>query len=300
MTKVSVIITTYGGGRELARAVDSVLAQTYRGFELIVVDDNGVGTDAQKRTAQLISRYGDSVKYIAHDTNRNGAAARNTGFKNSVGEYIMFLDDDDEYTPERIEKQLALLEETSFGASYCSYIKRTADGAFYEKVTVKKSGGILYPTLMHSCSPTTDSMMIRREHYAALGGFDQSFVRHQDWELTARLADRCEFIAMRDIGLIVNLQFRNAPRDPQLIKAYRQKYLEKTAPQLQKLGSIRQKRVLAENLYDVSMQYLKSGGLPAFIKDYRTVGLGIFGIEFLFRRAYSIITRKIRSLWRGK
>ena len=127
LKKVSVIITTYGGGNEVERAVMSVLNQSYENYETIVVDDNGLGTDAQIKTKTLLQKYIDSgkIKYVAHECNKNGSAARNTGFDNSCGDYVMFLDDDDEYTKTRIEKQVAILEslDESYGVSYCSLEK---------------------------------------------------------------------------------------------------------------------------------------------------------------------------------
>ena len=94
---VSVIIPTYKRSKSLNRAIDSVLSQTYPNIEIIVVDDNGKGSKYQLETEKSLEKYikTDKIKYIIHDVNRNGSAARNTGFKHSRGEYINFLDDDD-------------------------------------------------------------------------------------------------------------------------------------------------------------------------------------------------------------
>jgi len=92
---VSVLIPTYGGGQYLHRTIDSVLAQTYPHFEVIVIDDNGVGTENQKKTQAVMEQYKDEsrVIYICHEVNRNGSAARNTGFAHSKGDYICLLDE---------------------------------------------------------------------------------------------------------------------------------------------------------------------------------------------------------------
>ena len=94
---VSVIIPTYKRSKSLNRAIDSVLSQTYPNIEIIVVDDNGKGSKYQIETEKSLENYikTDKIKYITHDVNRNGSAARNTGFKHSMGEYINFLDDGD-------------------------------------------------------------------------------------------------------------------------------------------------------------------------------------------------------------
>lgn len=105
---VSVIIPTYARSQYICRAIDSVLNQTYKNIEVIVVDDNGENTENQLATFQTLKSYIDKeqITYITHKTNRNGSAARNTGIFNAKGEYICLLDDDDEFFPEKVEKQV--------------------------------------------------------------------------------------------------------------------------------------------------------------------------------------------------
>ena len=109
--KVSTIITTYRRADMLKRAIDSVLNQTYSNIEVIVVDDNDEKSEDRKNTEEIMTSYANNpkVKYIKHKVNMNGAAARNTGIKNSTGEIVCFLDDDDWYLETKIEKQLEFL-----------------------------------------------------------------------------------------------------------------------------------------------------------------------------------------------
>ena len=95
---VSVIIPTYKRPDYLDRAIDSVLNQTYNNIEIIVVDDNNPNTEGRERTEKIMRRYENNphVIYIKHEYNKNGSAARNTGFKASHGVYLAFLDDDDQ------------------------------------------------------------------------------------------------------------------------------------------------------------------------------------------------------------
>lgn len=110
---VSVIIPTYKRSDYLLQTIESVLNQTYSSIEIIVVDDNGFGTVFQKETYNKLKSLivSNKIIYIPHDTNKNGSAARNTGFKASKGEYINFLDDDDELMPDKIEKQVHILSQ---------------------------------------------------------------------------------------------------------------------------------------------------------------------------------------------
>ncbi|MDJ0690560.1 MAG: glycosyltransferase [Xenococcaceae cyanobacterium MO_188.B32] len=107
MTKVSVIIPTYNSGRYIEEAIDSVLAQTYTNYEIIVVDDGS--TD---NTSQIVQAYGDRVLYW-YQENQGVASARNVGIEKAKGELIAFLDADDFFLPEKLAKQVAYFEEDS-------------------------------------------------------------------------------------------------------------------------------------------------------------------------------------------
>ena len=198
--KVSVIIPTFGGEKFVCRAVESVLSQTYKNVEIIVVDDNGRGTEKQVDTEKVLSRYIDAgkIKYICHDVNKNGSAARNTGLKNSDGEYISFLDDDDVFLPEKIERQVLLLSNLSedFAAVYCSH-KTFLNDKYIEYYKASASGSLLYDNLVHKIEIATTSLLIRRSVCEELKGFDETFFRHQDWEFVDRIAAKYKIQAGR-------------------------------------------------------------------------------------------------------
>ena len=193
-TLVSVIIPTYKRSDCICKSIDSVLNQTYSNIEIIVVDDNGKGSIEQKKTESLLSDYIKSgkVTYVVHEINKNGSAARNTGFKISKGNFINFLDDDDVFYPQKIEKQVELLENSrrEYGAIYCnSRIKRI------QKVTGKviindtrytKSGDLCKEYLLDEIRFNTSTILFRRKVVEDLNGFDESFIRHQDYEFLVR------------------------------------------------------------------------------------------------------------------
>src|SRR5262245_46961170 len=105
MPKVSVIIPTHNRADFLRDAIFSVLNQTFQDFEIIVVDD--ASTD---NTSEVIGAFNDErIRYLRHDTNKGGSAARNTGILNSQCDYIAFLDDDDQWLPEKLAKQVDTL-----------------------------------------------------------------------------------------------------------------------------------------------------------------------------------------------
>lgn len=178
---ISVIIPTYKTQGGVIHSVDSVLNQTYQDIEVIVIDDNDPQSDCRKQTENLMKKYEGNPKviYIKHAINKNGAAARNTGIRASKGEYIAFLDDDDEFLPTKLEKQLLFLEQHSeFQAVYCKILEsgRVINTYPYE-------GDCLVPLLKERTCMFTSSLLFRRGALLSFGGFNESFRRHQDYVL---------------------------------------------------------------------------------------------------------------------
>ena len=285
---VSIIIPSYGGGDFINRAVDSVLSQTYQDIEVIVVDDNGLGTEKQVITGQRMSQYENNpkVKYVCHEVNKNGSAARNTGFRSSRGEYIGLLDDDDYYYPERIEKQIELLKTLSedYALVYCGCDIYQGEKKVGEKHPVDSSN-MLFDLLAHKMAVGSSSILMRRSVYEKLGGFDESFRRHQDWEFTARIAASYKMKAIDVIGFRRYLEFRNSAKSPKQVKNYREHYLEKMKPYIAQLAEKQQKEVLIRNRVDVSLQFLKGKDYKGFLREYFNSKPGIIGMKMIYERA---------------
>ena len=189
--KVSVIIPTYKRAGDIARAVKSVLNQTIDSFECIVVDDNGLGTPEGEETAYVMSSYcvDPRIKYIRHNINKNGSAARNTGIGIATGEFISFLDDDDIYLPTRLEKMYNRMHslDSSWGACYTGYVKHQPNGR--DQFSAEKQEGDLFiKALMRSLYIGTGSnLFFRRESIDRIGLFNESFKRNQDLEYLIRI-----------------------------------------------------------------------------------------------------------------
>ena len=115
--KVSVVIATYKRDEELKRALESLIGQTYKGFEVVLVDDSD-DAQWQKKVEEIVKQAEPflNIKLIINTSNLGSAASRNKGIENSSGEYITFLDDDDVYMPEKIERQLADVANRRFSA----------------------------------------------------------------------------------------------------------------------------------------------------------------------------------------
>jgi glycosyltransferase involved in cell wall biosynthesis len=194
---VSVVIPTKDRPEMLRRAVLSVLGQTYTPVELIVVDD-GSAEPAREAIGDL--EAGDLERFVIrrHEENQGGAAARNTGIREARGEYIAFLDDDDRWTPHKLEKQIAALREAggNAGVAFTGNRQLDAEGNTVD-VHIRTTDGdvserILYGNYIGSFS----GVLVRRELVDTVGFLDERFPAWQDWEYLVRLAQHTEFVAV--------------------------------------------------------------------------------------------------------
>lgn len=118
---ISIVITTYKRSDKIEGAIKSVVNQTYKNIEIIVVDDNAKLKDERKKTKKIVEKYKDII-YIPNKENLGGALSRNVGIENAKGKFVAFLDDDDKYTEEKIEKQYQCYEQhknDNVGLIYC-------------------------------------------------------------------------------------------------------------------------------------------------------------------------------------
>ncbi len=194
---ISVVIPTYKRSKYIKRAVMSVFAQTYKDIEIIVVDDNGLGTEEQVLTSNEVNELvcdGLNVKYIAHDVNKGGCAARNSGIKVAQGEFVALLDDDDEWLPTFLEKLVEKMEDSNVGAVYSmNYVR--IDGKIYDesKKQTCKRGNVYDDLISGWCVTSTSFFLLRKSFVDAVNGFDESLQSFQDYDMWVRMAKVCDF-----------------------------------------------------------------------------------------------------------
>lgn len=186
MNTVSIVIPTYKNRGRLTDCVDSVLQQKCSlPFEILVVDDNDPASEYRKSTERLMTRYSDDdrVKYVKHEKNKNGSAARNTGIRVSNGDLIALLDDDDLFLEGKLEKQIEFMKEhPDIDAVCCFELKESVN----EVNTKIHQGNATRDILMLQSNFQTSTLMLKRYVLETLNGFDESFIRHQDVEFMLR------------------------------------------------------------------------------------------------------------------
>ena len=194
---VSIILPTYNRAALLPRSIESVLGQTYGDFELIVVDDG-----SQDDSAAVVAKFGDKrTRYLRHTQNRGVAAARNTGLAEVRGAYVAFQDSDDQWLPEKLERQKRAFDRHPDAAVVYSDMHRIySDGRvlYFRSPTIVR-GRLINPQthFWQSYMLAMQPALVRR---ACFDGhrFDEGFGAFDDLDFYLRVAQRYEFLHMEE------------------------------------------------------------------------------------------------------
>lgn len=160
--KVSVIIPTYGRNDFLKRAIDSVVAQTYKNIEIIVINDNQPSSDVYRDVIRICEHYINkaNIRLLKTNGREGGGCARNIGCQNATGEYLAFLDDDDIYLPNKIEKQLEFTVNNELDMSFQDIIwldenEKIVEYRKFDYIKDFSNENLLKEHLLHNIAPTS-------------------------------------------------------------------------------------------------------------------------------------------------
>ncbi len=186
MPLVSVIIPVYNRRKLLQRAIESVRAQTYAEYELIVVDDASDDGLDESNLKSLGRRY----SFIRNECNRGVSYARNRGVSHAAGHFIAFLDSDDQWHPRKLAIQTEYMRqnpEMKICQSREIWI-RNGKRVNPPKTHIKRGGDLFIPSL-HRCMITPSSVMMRRDLFDRFGGFNESLPAAEDYDLWLRITN---------------------------------------------------------------------------------------------------------------
>lgn len=290
---VSVVVPTHNRARLLRRAVDSVLRQTFRDFELVIADD--ASTDG---TAEVAASFRDVRVRVVHlPVNEGVAAARNAGIAASAGEFIALLDDDDEWLPDKLRQQVVRFSrsDASVGAQYCGHHEVDEEsGRVVATQNPSMRGQIFESMLLQGRLAPTSTWLVRRSCFEQCGGFDSSFAYGEDFDMWLRIARTYEVdcldaplvrVFFQSSGLTQNYQAivagteRHIGRYEDFFASHRTVY----SAQLQRLGTFycfagRPDRGRAMFLRAIEQN-------PRALKNYACLALSLLGSD-LFRASY--------------
>ncbi len=212
---VSVIIPNYNREALITRAVNSVLAQSYSEVEVIVVDDCSTDNSIEK----IKTIEDERLTLIKLEKNSGACAARNRGIKAAKGEYISFLDSDDEWDKDKLKKQLDFLKKKKADIVVCNY--------WYEKngktslhVDENHPDKFTYNELLDVNNITTGAMFVKKQLFKKVGLFDEKMPRYQDWELVLRIAKAVDIYFINEPLLTLHFQENSITSSTGMEKKY--------------------------------------------------------------------------------
>lgn len=195
MPFVSVIIPTFNRSSVIIRAINSVLNQSNKDFELIVVDDGS--TDETELILSPFIKAG-IIKYFKHQ-NLGVSATRNFGVSQASGEWLSFLDSDDEWLPHKLQEQIDFLQKNlSFNIVYGQEIWLRNGERVNQRAIHQKYGGWIFDKCVQQCLIAPSSVIVKTNVFHEMGGFDQDFTVCEDYDLWLKIS------SLYEVGYISN------------------------------------------------------------------------------------------------
>lgn len=284
--KVTCVIPSYKRCDTVARAIDSVLAQTYKNIEVCLVDDNIPGDEYSQKLQEALKRYdGDSrVRYITQEKHINGAVARNVGIKAASGEYIGFLDDDDEWLPEKIERQMKVLQADQSLDAVTALWTLYEGGKEVRKCAPYTADNLQFKVFLRDVAVFTSTVLIRKSAIERFGGFDEELLRHQDLQFLVDALKESKFEVLPEYLVKLHADSEiNRPNVEKLINA-KKAFFQSVDEEFRKYSKSDQKRIRNAHYYEVVFQALKAKNYKIAVKYMLKAGLKPQSVRDLMKR----------------
>lgn len=282
---VSCIIPSYKRNDMITRAIDSVLAQTYSNIEVLIVDDNENNSEYSIRLKEIIDSYNKpNVRLLTQPCHINGAVARNFGVKHASGEYIAFLDDDDEWLPSKIEKQIEYINRHPEIKGVSTLNSLYTNGKQIASPKEYNTDNLQLKVFLREVDIATSTFLCEKEALINMGCFDEHLIRHQDLQLFVA------FLDLYKIGLVPEILVKmhcdstlNRPNVERLIKI-KEDYFKSVKDYLDKYSPKEQKRIMANHYFEVSYIAFKEKKISTFIKYLFKAGSSFQAIKDVLGR----------------
>jgi len=286
---VSVIVPTYNRAHLLGRAIKSVLDQTYQDFELIIVDD--ASTDNTKEVVKCLDD--PRIRYVRHEENRGGAAARNTGIKTARGQFIAFQDSDDRWLPDKLEKQMRVFKSASpkVGVVYTGFWRlRDGERTYIPSSKVTRREGDIHDVLLEKNFVTTH-VVVRKECFGKAGMFDERLPRLQDWDLWIRISRYYHFLYVGEPLVEVYYTPDSISSDDKALIMAEKLILERYSNDIE-----RNKKSLAKHLYVIGNLLCQNGEMDQG-RDYLLEAARLYplSIKYLIAATLSLFGERVYS-----
>jgi glycosyltransferase involved in cell wall biosynthesis len=294
---VTVIVATYRRPQVLRRALDSVMRQTYQNVELIVVDDNGDGTPMQKETEAVVSQYPNAIYYANRD-NIGKAPSLNWAVRRARGELLAFLDDDDEFHPSKLAKQVARIKESGAAGVYCNYERIFRNELYFKSnhKVGKDEGNLALDMLLGTneiCGGST--LLLRTSAVTEAGGFDERFKRHIDWAFLVCYFRNHKLSLCDDVLVTVHMDDQMWTVDPELQFQTKQLFFSSFEQDIVRHGKA-VPDIYFKNWLDVYFECLRQGQVVLALRSLRSAtSKGRVNIPKLLRITASAIKHADRD-----
>ncbi len=236
---IDVIIPTYNYEKYILQAIESVQKQTFLPAKIIVVDDG-----SSDNTEMLVRQYASRVPVVYVKKENGGPnSARNLGLKHVESDYVAFLDADDIWQPEKLEKQVAVFKKTklpNLGAIYCAYALIDEDGVNINNLGIvsieKNMRGMIFSQLLEANKivSSASGILIKRECFDEVGLFDEKLRIGEDWDMWLRLAEAFEYDFVDETLVKIRKHTDNTQNNEEYVFKNELKFYEKWSNILKK------------------------------------------------------------------
>ncbi len=188
---VSIVVPTFNRKPFLGDALQSILDQTYRDWEALIVDDGS--TDATSEIVATFMKRDSRIRFVSHPQRRGAQAARNTGIHAAQGDWIAFLDSDDQWLPDSLSVRLEILKKRNVDVVYSDCLVLTPEAVEARLFGVSPANGHVYKRLLRQPGPMFQSLLLSKRSLSEIGYLDESIISFQEWDTAIRLARHCTF-----------------------------------------------------------------------------------------------------------